>query len=176
MAKREPIVKNKDDAPGGLVIEGAGEFNGRPDGKTSGRGMLGLVSAIPPAPNLPNVRGVRMLAPTVPSIRPSEAGDEPPAPLGIEPLAPIGLPDEERARDAEGDVAPPERRAAETEPLGEMSSGPAEIEVSERALEAPAEETTDSDEPAAGARLGTLLLVVLALAAIPAMYSMFSGG
>lgn len=94
-----------------LVIEGASAFKGRPDGKVHGRGMLGLVSAIPPAPKLPNVRGVRMLAPTIPSERPGRTD------WGLD-ITPLGLPDEPIAFIADPadagatDPIPPEQLAA----------------------------------------------------------------
>lgn len=162
MAKREPIVKNKGEGPDNLMIEGAGEFNGRPDGKTSGRGMLGLISAIPPAPNLPNVRGVRMLAPTVPSLRPSgiDAAEQ--------SLPPIGLPDEERARDAGG-------HALEDEGDEHSSNSDEPAEESDDPEPARQLQSAEPEGKPVWVRFATLLIIALALGSIPVLAALLTG-
>ena len=144
-------------------IEGAGEFHGRPDGKTSGRGMLGLISAIPPAPKLPTVKGVRMLAPTIPSERPSrmEPSDRAPTPMG--------LPDEEHGRDAEGSPA----KQPSSDSFGEANiAGSDSVPHAQPAGADSAEDTEDGDDDRpAWLRFTTLLLLAIAVASIPVVHS-----
>lgn len=149
MARRQPIANDEKDEPDRLILDGPGEFKGRPDGKISGRGMLGLVSAIPPAPKIPNIKGVRMLAPTVMSDRPGPM----PTPEAEAEAAPLGLPDDTLG----DDLAPePTRSKRKRRNTGEVL-------------------TQQVEGKPAWIVIAVLVAIVVALATIPVVHEALSG-